>query len=58
MSEGEFTNCWPNKGAGANRRTAGQSDGSGNLSATPAANRAFSEAVAELTSEVIWQEVF
>jgi hypothetical protein len=38
----------PNQGAAANRRPAGQSDGSGNLSATLAADRAFPAAVAEL----------
>ena len=39
-----------NQGAGANRRPAGQSDGSDNLSATLAADRAFPAAVAELGS--------
>jgi hypothetical protein len=38
----------PNQGAAANRRPAGQSDGSGNLSAPLAADRAFPAAVAEL----------
>jgi hypothetical protein len=38
----------PNQGAAANRRPAGQSDGSDNLSATLAADRAFPAAVAEL----------
>ena len=38
----------PNQGAAANRRPAGQSGGSDNLSATIAADRAFSAAVAEL----------
>ena len=38
----------PNKSAAANRRPAGQSDGSGNLSATLAADRAFPAEVAEL----------
>jgi hypothetical protein len=38
----------PNQSAAANRRPAGQSDGSGNLSATVAADRAFPAAVAEL----------
>jgi hypothetical protein len=38
----------PNKCAAANRRPAGQSDGSGNLSAIVAADRAFPAAVAEL----------
>ena len=38
----------PNQCAAANRRPAGQSDGSGNLSATVAADRAFPAAVAEL----------
>ncbi len=37
----------PDKGAPANRRPAGQLDGSGNLSATVAADRAFPAAVAE-----------
>ena len=36
------------KSAAANRRPAGQSDGSGNLFATVAADRAFPAAVAEL----------
>jgi hypothetical protein len=38
----------PNKGAAANRHLAGQSDGSDNLSAIIAVNRAFPVAVAEL----------
>ena len=38
----------PNQSAAANRRPAGQSVGSGNLSATVAADRAFPAAVAEL----------
>jgi hypothetical protein len=38
----------PNQGAAANRRPAGQLDGSGNLFATVAADRAFPAAVAEL----------
>ncbi len=38
----------PNQGAAANRRPAGQLDGSGNLAATVAADRAFPAAVAEL----------
>ena len=38
----------PNQSAAANRRPAGQSDGSGNLFATVAADRAFPAAVAEL----------
>ena len=37
-----------NQSAAANRRPAGQLDGSGNLSATVAADRAFPAAVAEL----------
>jgi hypothetical protein len=37
-----------NQGAAANRRPAGQADGSGNLAATVAADRAFLAAVAEL----------
>jgi hypothetical protein len=40
----------PNKGAAANRRPAGPSDGSDNLSAIVAADRAFPAAVAELGS--------
>jgi len=39
---------WPNQGAAANRRPAGQSDGLDNLSAIVAADRAFPAAVAEL----------
>jgi hypothetical protein len=38
----------PNKGAAANRRPAGQLDGSDSLTATLAADRAFPAAVAEL----------
>jgi len=38
----------PNQSAAANRRSAGQPDGSGNLFATVAADRAFPAAVAEL----------
>ena len=38
----------PNQGAAANRRPAGQSDGSDSLFATVAAARAFPAAVAEL----------
>lgn len=38
----------PNQGAAANRRPAGQLDGSGNLAAVVAADRAFPAAVAEL----------
>jgi hypothetical protein len=38
----------PNQSAAANRRPAGQSDGSGNLSAIVAVDRAFPAAVAEL----------
>jgi hypothetical protein len=38
----------PNQSAAANRRPAGQADGSGNLFATVAADRAFPAAVAEL----------
>jgi hypothetical protein len=37
-----------NQSAAANRRPAGQSDGSGNLAAIVAADRAFPAAVAEL----------
>ena len=39
----------PNQGAAANRRPAGPSAGSGNLSAIVAADRAFPAAVAELS---------
>ena len=39
---------WPNQDAAANRRPAGQSDGSDNLSAIVAADRAFPAAVAEV----------
>lgn len=39
-----------NQSAAANRRSAGQLDGSGNLSATIAVARAFPAAVAELES--------
>mgnify|MGYP006176101307 CR=1 FL=1 len=39
---------WANQSAAANRRPAGQSDGSDNLSATVAADRALPAAVAEL----------
>jgi len=39
---------WPNQSAAANRRPAGQLDGSGNLAAIVAADRAFPAAVAEL----------
>jgi hypothetical protein len=42
------TTLWPNQGAAANRRPAGQLDGSGNLFAIVAADRAFPAAVAEL----------
>lgn len=42
------TNRWPNQGAAANRRPAGQVDGSGILAAIVAADRAFPAAVAEL----------
>jgi hypothetical protein len=38
-----------NQSAAANRRPAGQADGSGNLFATVAADRAFPAAVAELS---------
>ena len=39
---------WANQSASANRRPAGQLDGSDNLAATVAADRAFTAAVAEL----------
>ena len=42
------SNVTPNQSAAANRRPAGQSDGSDNLSAIVAADRAFPAAVAEL----------
>ena len=45
MTSGDET---PNQSAAANRRPAGQPDGSGNLSAIVAADRAFPAAVAEL----------
>jgi hypothetical protein len=38
---------WPNQSAAANRRPAGNRDGSGKLSAIVAADRAFPAAVAE-----------
>jgi hypothetical protein len=38
----------PNQSAAANRRPAGQSDGSDNLAGTVAADRSFPAAVAEL----------
>ncbi len=44
----------PNQSAAANRRPAGQADGSGNLSATVAADRAFPAAVAELGRSLAW----
>ena len=43
-----MTMMWPNQSAAGNRRPAGQLDGSGNLFATLAADRAFPVAVAEL----------
>src|SRR6478609_4873200 len=43
-------NALPNQSAAANRRPAGQLDGSGNLPAIVAADRAFPAAVAELGS--------
>jgi hypothetical protein len=43
-----MTTVWPNQSAAANRRPAGQADGSGNLLATVAADRALPAAVAEL----------
>lgn len=42
------TTMWANQSAAANRRPAGQADGSENLAATLAADRAFLAAVAEL----------
>jgi hypothetical protein len=44
----------PNQSAAANRRPAGQLDGSGNLSAIVAADRAFPAAVAELVRRNVW----
>jgi hypothetical protein len=41
---------WSNKSAAANRRPAGQSDRSGNLSAIVAADRAFPAAVHALAT--------
>ena len=43
----------PNQSAAANRRPAGQSDGSGNLSAIVAADRAFPAASAERCSNTV-----
>lgn len=43
-----MTLTWPNQRAAANRRPAGQWDGSGNLAAIVAADRAFPAVVAEL----------
>jgi hypothetical protein len=43
-----MTRTWPNQGAAANRRPALQLEGSSNLSAIVAADRAFPAAVAEL----------
>ena len=48
MESLRYRRKWPNQSAAANRRPAGQSDGSGNLLATVAADRAFPAAVAEL----------
>jgi hypothetical protein len=49
LEDRSFTvTMWPNQSAAANRRPAGQSDGSDNLAATLAADRAFPAAVAEL----------
>ena len=44
----QFKRLWPNKGVAANRRPAGQSDGSGNLVAIVITDRAFPAVVAEL----------
>ena len=44
----DFETMWANQSAAANRRPAGQLDGSDNLLATVAADRAFPAAVAEL----------
>jgi hypothetical protein len=44
----EMSSFTANQSAAANRRPAGQSDGSDNLLATVAADRAFPAAVAEL----------
>ena len=43
-----MTTLWPNQGAAANRRPAGQFCDSGILTAIVAADRAFPAAVAEL----------
>jgi hypothetical protein len=43
----EMTKTWANQTASASRRSAGQVDGSDNLSATLAADLAFPAAVAE-----------
>jgi hypothetical protein len=43
-----MTKTMPNQGAAANRRPAGQAEGSDNLFTTIAADRAFPAAVAEL----------
>ena len=47
-SVGQIAFSSPNQGAAANRRPAWQSDGSDNLAAIVAADRAFPAAVAEL----------
>ena len=43
-----MTTMWSNQDGAANRRPAGQLDGSGNLAATVAADRTLPAAVAEL----------
>ncbi len=48
-----MTMTWPNQSAAANRRHAGQSNGSGILSATVAADRAFPAAVAEVVRRLL-----
>jgi len=48
MTIGYRNRTWANQSATANRRPAGQLDGSGNLSAIVAADRAFPAAIAEL----------
>ena len=49
MIDVESRQCWPNEGAAANRRPAGQSDGScQSRRGRIAADRAFPAAVAEL----------
>ena len=53
-----MTKTSANQSAAANRRPAGQSEGSGNLSATVAADRAFPAAVAELDRSALPHHAF